>query len=735
MNKHLIVLGVVAGALAGAIPAIGGISAKAPGAQAAPAAKRGAASAAFGKLPLGFVPNAGQAAPRVRYYAQGPGYAFSFTRTGVVFSFVKRRRATSMALRFVGASRAVSVVGAGRLPGTLNWFVGADRSKWRAGLPTYRTVVYRNVWRGIDMAFRGRDGALKYTFRVRPGARVKDIRLAYSGASRLSLDASGQLLVGTKLGVLRDSRPTSYQTIGSKHVTAPTRFVLAGARRFGFSIGTGYDSFHELVIDPGLSYSTYLGGVGRDYGYSIAVDEHGNAYVAGNVRASTFPATPGAFRTVAPGSDDAFVAKLNRSGSALLYSTYLGGSGSDFANDIAIDDEGNAFVTGVTASTDFPTTPGSFQPADPDPTPTADNSEGFVTKLNQSGSALVYSTYLGGTSGSSFDSLNGIAVDKRGNAFVVGSVCTSNYPTTTKAFQPSDPSPGPCDASDRPANNTGVVSELNPTGSALVYSTYLGGKDFNNINSMTIDKQGNVYVTGPADGDYPTTPGSFQQVHPAPGTDSFVTKLDKSGSKLVYSTFLGGSSPDDEGGLGIGVDDKGFAYVAGRTGSPDFPTTPGAYDRTLGGTDDAYMTKLNKSGSALVYSTLIGGSGFEEPHFSVAVDGEGRAYMTGTTDSTDFPTTPGAPQPAYGGGSLDGFVTVVNPSGSGLDLSTYLGGSGRDIGENLALDEDNSVYITGSTRSSDFPTTPGAFQSADPDPSGLDGFVAKIKLQNEDHGH
>jgi Beta-propeller repeat len=685
----------------------------------------------YAKLPLSFVRNSGQIDARAAYYAQGPRYGVYFTRRAVDLSFVKGTRGAALSLRFVGASPIAVPEARRTLPGRVNYLVG-NRAGWRTDISTYGEIVYRGLWPGIDMAVRGERGTLKYEFLVRPGARIGDIRLAYRGATHLAVSPEGNLLIGTPLGTLTDGRPVSYQRIGGRRVAVPSRYVLDRGG-YGFAVGNGYDPRHPLVIDPELAYSTYLGGPSFDLGTGIAVDEDGYAYVTGPAAAS-FPTTPGAFQPANAGDRDVLVAKLNRSGSALLYATYVGGSGFDWSNDIAVDEGGRAYVTGITESSDFPTTPGAFQATDPDPTPGFEGSAGFVAKLDRSGSGLVYSTYLGGTSGASQDSLNGIAVDSSGNAYVAGSVCTSSYPTTSKAFQPADPTPGPCDDSDRPANNTVVVSKLDPSGSALVYSTYFGGTSFINVNSMTIDDGGNVYLTGPVDGTFPSTPKAFQAADPSPGTDAFVAKLNGSGSKLVYSTYLGGSSTD-EGGIGIGVDAAGFAYVAGRTGSADFPTTAGAYDRTLSGADDAFFAKLNQAGSSLVYSTLFGGSGIEEPHFSVALDGEGRAFTTGVTNSLDLPTTAGAPQSAYGGGSLDGFVAVLNRSGSGLTFSSYLGGAGRDVPASLALDGEGAAYVTGSTRSADFPTTAGVFETTDPNPSpfssGTDGFVTKFDTGEE----
>ena len=687
---------------------------------------------AYGKLPVTFVPNAGQEADGIRYAARGAGYSFAFTARGVRVSLAKAGVAQTLSLDFVGANPRVRVVARERLGGTANYFVGSDRSKWHSGLATYREVVYRNLWPGIDMLWRGANGTLKYEFLVSPGASIREIRLAYRGATRLLLGPSGSLLVATPRGVLEDSRPLAYQQIEGRRVLVSSRFALGrSGQTYGFVLG-GHDADRPLVIDPGLRYSSFLGGAGSDTGFAIAVDDHGSAYVAGFTGSVDLPTTPGAFQTANAGDFDAFVTKLNRSGSALAYSTYLGGTNDDLALGIAVDERGNAYVAGLTQSGNFPTTPGAFQSSDPDPGPVPDvcNEDGFVAKLNRTGSALVYSTYHGGVGE---DSANIVSVDENGNAVLAGSGDTSSFPTTPGSFQPTDPTPGPCDPEDpRPADNTGIVSKLNQSGSALVFATYLGGTSgFVNVNSMTIDGRGNVYLTGPADDDYPTTPGAFQPTDPTPGTDAYVTKLNASGSALGYSTYLGGAADEsDEGGLGIGVDDHGSAYVAGRTASPVFPTTPGAYDSTFNGVDDGFVTKLNRSGSALVYSTYLGGSDTDEPHFSVAIDEDGRAWVEGTTASTDFPTTPGAVQPVYGGGLLDGFVTRLNRSGSALDYSTYLGGISRDIANGLALDEEGMAYVTGSTRSSTFPTTPGAFDTTQNGSS--DAFVTKLELPGGD---
>jgi len=484
-----------------------------------------------------------------------------------------------------------------------------------------------------------------------------------------------------------------------------------------------YDASRPLVIDPVvLSYSTYLGGSGDDQGFGIAVDTDGNAYVTGRTDSANFPTISGAFQPTGGSTTDAFVTKLNPAGSALVYSTYIGGSGFDSGAGIAVDAAGNAYVTGFTGSTNFPTTAGAFQ------TTFANGAnfggDAFVTKLDPTGSTLVYSTYLGGDSD---DQGFGIAVDTNSNAYITGYTLSANFPTTPGAFQRIfvSGSIGDADA---------FVTKLDPTGSAQIYSTYLGGSAYDGGSGIAVDAASNAYVTGiTRSTNFPTTGGAFQTAFASTSdfnADAFVTKLDSTGSSLVYSTYLGGGS--DEAGAGIAVDASGSAYVTGRTNSFVFPTTPGAFQPVgfSNGLYDAFVTKLDPAGSALVYSTRLGGSA-NDVGSGIVVDTDGNAYVVGSTFSDNFPTTPGAFQPIHAGG-WDVFVTKLHLTGS-LLYSTYLGGSGPfpehggglDEGQGIAVDTAGNAYVTGRTISGNFPTTPGAFQ---PTRGGgiYDAFVAKI---------
>ncbi|WP_197216352.1 SBBP repeat-containing protein [Cytobacillus firmus] len=695
----------------------------------------------YGKLPIAFIPNRGQIHQNAHFYTQRSGLGILFTPQEVLLTFLEKedsnnqsktfgqlsneevglkkggeKRGMCLTLSFLNGNPAVKLEGREEGTGYVNYLKGNDQEKWLTNLPMYHEVVYKELWPGIDLVFRGESGQLKYEFLVQPGADIEKIQLTYRGAADLSLDESENLQIHTEYGVLIDEKPVSYQTIDGIQLQVDSSFTIlqgeSGEKHFQFNIGNQYDSRYPLIIDPGLVYSTYLGGTGDEAGGSIAVDSAGNAYITGSITSTfDFPTTPGVFQTTSDGYQDAFVTKLNPTGSALVYSTLLGGAQYfDQGLGIAVDAAGNAYVTGLTGSPDFPTTTGAF---DTTFKGGSIGTDAFVTKLNATGSALIYSTFISGTDD---DEGIDIVVDGSGNAYVTGNTTSFDFPTTSGAF--------------RTAHNGGFydafVTKINPTGSTLVYSTYLGGIGFDQASGIAIDAAGNAYVTGFTDSsNFPTTPGVFDTTFNGGEFDAFVTKLNATGSAVVYSTYLGGELRDI--GNGIAVDAAGNAYVTGLTTSRNFPTTSGAFDTTFnGGPFDAFVTKLNPTGSMLLYSTFLGGTRNDQGT-DIAVDAAGNAYVTGFTESIDFPTTSGAFDTTFNGHS-DAFVTKLNSTGSALLYSTYLGGS---LGEQaLALDIDSAgnAYITGYTISEDYPTTPGAFDSTY---NGFsDAFAAKISTES-----
>jgi hypothetical protein len=702
----------------------------------------------YGKLPLTFEANHGQTDSRVKFLSRAGGYTLFLTGDEAVIALRGKAKAAApkgasgfktipvslkrypdtnpsvkpasekmtggvLRMKLRGANPAAEVTGVDELAGTSNYFIGNDPAKWRTGVPTYAKVKYAGIYSGIDLVYYGNQRQLEYDFIVAPGADPRRIAFDVRGAKRILRDARGDLVLKIGQGEIRWHRPVVYQQKDGARQLVAAKYAITDTGRVGFEVAK-YDASRSLYIDP-LIYSTYLGGSGYDYGFGVALDSAGNAYVTGWTASTDFP-TMNPSQPANGGQYDAFVSKINPTGSALVYSTYLGGSGSDGGQGIAVDAEGNAYITGGTTSTDFPTM-NPFQAF-------LDGSDdAFVTKLNSTGSALIYSTYLGGSGAGSG---SGIAVDVSGDAYVTGFTSSTDFPVTPGAFQTK--CGGTC-------LGNAFVTKVSPKGSALIYSTYLGGSgvDDGNGGGIVVDSAGNAYVTGgTGSNDFPVTPGAFQTTCGGnncayPDFDAFVTKLNPSGSALVYSTHLGGSG--DDYGWGIGVDGVGNAYVTGRTSSSDFPTK-NPFQSALGGGYDAFVSKLNSSGSALIYSTYLGGSGDEDEFgAAIAVDGGSNAYVVGSSSSTDFPVTPRALQTHWGGHG-DAFVTKFNSSGSALFYSTYLGGPGGGRGKTssafgIAVDSAGDLYVTGNTNSPNFPTI-NPLQSAYG--GNGDAFVANMHI-------
>jgi hypothetical protein len=651
------------------------------GSAAAPASS---AQVTYRHAPLSFIANHGQVDLRVRYYAEAGGVGYYFTDRKVVLSFAGRKQGVALDLAPLGASPDAKLEALHPLPGKVNYIGGA---KSHTGIPTFGRVAYRNIWPGVDLVFRGKGKGLEYELRVEPGADVGAIRFAYRGAEGISVAARGDLLVKTPLGALHDAHPRSWQRAGGRNVRIPSHYVLGdGGNSFRFRVGRSYDPRRPLVIDPVL-YSTFLGGSGLDKGLAIAADAAGNAYVTTQTDSSDFPTKAGSFDVTYNAGHDVSVTKLSAAG-ALVYSTFLGGGLDDVPAGIAVDSSGNAYVAGHTASPDFPTTAGAFD------TTLGGTDDIFVTKLGGTGSNPIYSTLIGG---SGVDIALGLALDANGNVYLNGPSNSTDFPVTAGAFDTSEN--GGYDS---------IVAKLSSTGSALVYSTYLGGTQEEEGTAIAVDGGGNAYVTGRTDGTgFPTTGGAFDTSTNG-FLDAYVSKLNATGSALVYSTFLGGGSNDR--GRGIAVDSSGNAYITTFESSSDFPTTAGAFDTSYGGNRDGTVTKLNASGSALTYSTYLGGSA-EDKGGAVVVDATGSAYVTGPTASSDFPTTVGAPDTTFNGGLGDAYVTKLKPSGAGLASSTYVGGSGDEEGDGIAVDANGTTYVAGYTESSNFPVTAGAFDT------------------------
>lgn len=560
-----------------------------------------------------FVQNNGQAREGVLFYHQGTP-SIALTDEGILIVLTNKARGHAVLLRFEGADLGAPQAG-GFGCGPSNYFL-RDNGAWQSRVPSYREILYDNLYDGVDLLLRIQNG-LKADFLVHPGADPEVIRLQYKGAN-LKLDVGENLRLSTTAGELIDSAPYAYQDTnhGRKSIAVSYRLVDDTVR---FAVGE-YDPSRVLVIDP-LLYSTYLGSGLSEIVNALEVDSSGNAYVTGTTSSVDFPTTPGAFDSSYGGRGDAFAVKLSADGTELLYATYLGGSDSDSPLGLSVDAQGNVHIAGNTVSSDFPTTAGAFDVTQ------AGLTDVFVVKIDQNGTELVYSTFLGGENGESATSIH---LANSGNVFVAGVTSSIDFPTTSDAYDRTH-------NGDRDA----FIAKLDSDGAQLLYSTFVGGEDADVAFDLDFDELGNILFTGwTVSEDFPTTPGAFDRDFTARGafTEAFAAKLSSDGTDLLYATYLGGRSSDVA--YAIDVDDGGNAYITGTTGSEDFPTTSGALGQAINGHNDVFVAKLNRDGTELLYATYIGGSGSDRGR-DITVDSSGHAYVVGQR-SQDFPTTSGA---------------------------------------------------------------------------------------------
>jgi hypothetical protein len=661
----------------------------------------------------------------VKFLSRGQGTTLFLTPAEAVLSLRLAEHQTSVVrMQLVGANRAPRLVGEEQQATKSNYFIGNDSRQWHTGVSHYARVRVEGVYPGVDLLYHGNQRQLEYDLVIAPGADPGRIRLAFRGADAIAIGAQGELILHTASGDLVQLAPTVYQEAGERRQRVEGHYVLlappavkGGAKgayhEVGFAVGR-YDRARPLIIDPVLVYSTFLGGSGFDQGNDIAVDGAGNAYVTGYTDSTILPGvTAGSIQPAnGGGGNDVFVTKINATGTAIVFSTFLGGSGTDQARGIAVDGAGNAYLTGLTDSTTFPgVTASSIQPANGGGT-----FDAFVTKINATGTAIVYSTFLGGSG----DELGGgIAVDGTGNAYVTGRTGSTTFPGVTASSLQSANGGGPYDA---------FVTKINAAGTAIVYSTFLGGSGDDEGQGIAVDRADNAYVTGvTASTTFSgVTAASIQPANGGGAFDAFVTKINAMGTGIVYSTFLGGSGHDE--GSRIAVDGTGSAYVTGVTGSTTFPgvTASSIQPANAGGLFDAFVTKIDPTGTAIVYSTFLGGSG-DDFGEGIAVDGTGNAHVTGFTGSTFFPGVSGSSlQPAYGGGRFDAYVAVINAAGTAIVYSTFLGGSGQDQAQGIAIDGAGAAYVTGITSSTTFPGVSGSSIQAAYGGGTFDSFVTKI---------
>lgn len=686
----------------------------------------------FTNLPLSFEQNIGQTSGEAQFIGRASGYTLFLSSNQAVFEFqtvsappedraarkrlgkqyiVQRARKSArkielVRMRLIGANPGVHLVGVSPLSGTVNYLIGSDPSKWRTGVPLFEKVQSSEIFPGVDVVYYGKEKQLEYDFVVKPGADPNAISLGFEGVQSSSIDNAGNLAMSTAASLITLHQPLIYQVVSGQRKLVRGQYAQRGANAIGINV-EAYDRSLPLVIDPVLSYSTYLGGSGVDGIGGVAVDSSGNAYVTGWTTSSNFPIVGTSLTPPPNGNQVAFVSKFNSTGTALVYSTYLGGSGGDSGNGIALDSNGSAYVVGDTGSTNFPTTSNAYQAQ----FHTGAIENAFVSKLSANGQSLLYSTYLGGgTDDLGFD----IAVDANQNAYITG-VTTSGSPA------PFPTTAGALGTSLRSTAGDGFVSRIDTTqsgASSLVYSTFLGGSGTggDNTSGIAVDANHNVYVGGQTcSTDFPLTSTAYQTVINTNGT-GFLTQIDttKAGSAgLIYSTVIEGVWQ----GHGVALDSVGKVYVTG--GEYGFPAYVAKFDTT-------------KSGSAsFIYLTAVGGSNGDAFSYSVAVDGNGDAYFGGWTAATNLPTTSDAIQTSLGSGGQDSYVSVLSPNGSTVLFGTYIGGTGgsNDFALQVALDRSDSVYVAGSTGSSNFKTTSGAFQTSLKGTS--DGFLSKFAPLNQ----
>jgi hypothetical protein len=671
-------------------------------------------------LPLLFaaVPGADGA---MQFVARGASYGVAVAPDAVrILPLADARQ--PIALRFVGANAKAAMRGAGQFAVIHRLHQDAARS---THTPAYERVHVSSLYPGIDVAFHASGRELEYDILVAPGADSSQVELAFEGVHALHVDDTGQLVLSADDGVVTLKRPFAYQDIASQRRVIDSRFVV-DENRARIQLDS-YDHGHALVIDPVVSYATFIGGTGDEAGTAVAVDAGGNAYVTGYTQATNFPIVNAYDRSIGKRYDvDVFVSKLNAAGTALVWSTYLGGStGVDRAVGIAVDPGGNVYVTGQTSASDFPTSTNAWQKAT-----TAGG--GFVAKLSAAGNTLVYSTYLAGATPSA------IRVDASGNAYVTGSA-TSAFATTANALQP---------ATRNPTGATPFLLKLNGTGSAPIFATYLGGSAGDDAMSLAIDTHGDAYVGGwTTSADFPVR--DALQPSKRSTKDGFVTKVAGDGSRILYSTFLGGGLDDSVNA--IAVDTQGSAYVAGETYSYDFPVKSG-FQMQKGGhylvnssQGNAFVAKLSPLGNEIVYASFLAGEictgpcqsvfGFaqtpSDAAYGIGVDSAGHAYVTGLAASWSFPLVDSNSTRKQQDNQDSAFVAKVSISGGSLLWSTFLrtgynqssGGPTRlppGSTAGVAFDAQDAAYVTGQANdSSAFPATAGAFQTSAVDPAAI----------------
>ncbi len=650
---------------------------------AAPSAAR------FDKLPISFEPNRGQADPGAEFVARGAGYYMTLGHNGPHILLRNKGTSADVHMGLVGANHSAKLSGSNPLAGHSSYFHGKDSSRWITNLPNYGQVTAHDVYPGIDMVYYGDQAQLEYDFVVAPQTDPTRIRLHFDGVKSLKSAPSGDLILNTAAGDLRERKPVVYQQIAGTRRMIEAGFRITGAHDVTFKLGK-YDRSQPLVIDPVLVYSSFLGGRDLDAVNSVAADSAGNMYLTG----TTF-STP-------KGDADVMIRKISADGSAFLYIADLGGADNDYGNGIAVDVNGFASVAGRTASLDFPVV-AAFQSKN------YGVNNAYVLRLDPAGTTLIFSTYMGG---SDDDRAYAIALDRQGSVYLTGVSFSNNFPTNDGAFQ-----------RDNRGGSDAFVAKFAPNGSAI-YSTLVGGKADDRANAIAVDASGNASIVGE------TLSDSFPQANPPfqhsrhGGLEAFVTEVNADGSQLVFSTFSGGAG--DDSASGVAIDLSGNIYVGGSTtGDKGFDIPNRSFNTGYnGGLSDIFVSKYSPNGQSLLWTTFLGSHGGDYGD-AVSVDANGNVYVAGNTDSNQYPVTRDAFQSNRGGG-VDGVLSVLDTNGQNLLYSTFYGGLGDDDAVSVTVNQFFEVFLVGQTASSNFPVANALQRVAGGGPS--DGFFAKFSF-------